>query len=67
MIKIVYNRIILDSKGVFMANRPDEAGLGMIEKILIVILVVMILATIYFLLRPAATLYLQNILESMQQ
>jgi len=50
-----------------MANRPDEAGLGTIEKILIVILVLMILVTIYFLLRPAATLYLQNFLESLQQ
>jgi hypothetical protein len=50
-----------------MANRPDGAGLGIIEKILIIILVLMILVTIYFLLRPAATLYLQNLLESMQQ
>jgi Flp pilus assembly pilin Flp len=50
-----------------MVKLPDERGQGLIEWILIVILVIMVLVTIYFLLRPALVNLWQDMLQSIQQ
>jgi hypothetical protein len=49
-----------------MAKLPDDRGQGWVEWILIVILALMVLVTVYLLLRPAlANLWLE-LLESIQ-
>jgi len=49
-----------------MAKLPDDRGQGWVEWILIVILALMVLVTVYLLLRPAlANLWLE-LLESVQ-
>jgi hypothetical protein len=50
-----------------MVKLPEDWGEGLIEWILIVILVIMILVTVYLLLRPAIGMVIQNLLESFQQ
>jgi len=49
-----------------MVKLPDDRGVGLVEWILFIILVLMILVTIYLLLRPAFTILLQDFLESLQ-
>ena len=49
-----------------MVKRPDEHGQGVIEWILIIILVVMVLVTVYFLLRPALANLWQDMINSIQ-
>lgn len=49
-----------------MAKREDDRGFGFIEWILIIILMVMILTTLYLLLRPALEILWQGLLESVQ-
>jgi len=49
-----------------MAKFPDDQGKGVVEWILIVILALMVLVTIYLLLKPAITNLIQNLLESFQ-
>ncbi len=49
-----------------MAKLPEDSGQGLIEWILIVILVLMVLATAFFLLRPALGNLWQEALESIQ-
>lgn len=45
---------------------PDDQGEGMVEWILIIILVLMVLVTIFLLLRPALSNLLQEFMESIQ-
>jgi len=49
-----------------MAKLPDDRGQGLVEWILIVILVIMVLVTIYLLLKPALSNLWQEALESIQ-
>ncbi|MFN2302908.1 MAG: hypothetical protein ACK2TV_04170 [Anaerolineales bacterium] len=49
-----------------MAKLPADRGEGLVEWILIVILVLMVLVTIFFLLRPALSNLWQEVLESIQ-
>lgn len=49
-----------------MSHLPDDRGQGLIEWILIVILVLMVLLTVFFLLRPALANLWQELLESVQ-
>lgn len=49
-----------------MDKFPDERGEGLVEWILIIILVLMVLATIFLLLRPALANLWQNFLQSIQ-
>lgn len=50
-----------------MPKGRGESKLGLIEWILIAILAILVLITLYMLLRPAISLYIQNLLESVQQ
>ncbi|MFW5714073.1 MAG: hypothetical protein ACOCYU_05325 [Brevefilum sp.] len=50
-----------------MAKYPKNHGLGLIEWILIIILVLMVLVTAYLLIRPALTNLWQDFLQSIQQ
>lgn len=50
-----------------MARLPDDRGEGLVEWILIVILVLMVLVTIFFLLRPALVNLWQEALQTIQQ
>jgi Flp pilus assembly pilin Flp len=50
-----------------MAKLPDNRGLGLVEWILIVILVLLVLVTLYYLLEPALVIFWQNIIQSIQQ
>ena len=50
-----------------MAKLGEGRGLGVIEWILIVILVVMVLVTAYLLLEPALLLLWESMLQSIQQ
>ena len=49
-----------------MAKLPDDSGEGVVEWILIVILALMVLVTIYLLLKPALANLIQDLLESFQ-
>ena len=49
-----------------MASLHDDRGVGVVEWILIVILVMMVLVTIYLLLKPALVNLVQEVLESFQ-
>lgn len=49
-----------------MSFLPDDSGQGLIEWILIVILVLMVLLTVFFLLRPALANLWQELLNSIQ-
>jgi len=49
-----------------MAKIPDDLGEGVVEWILIVILALMVLVTIYFLLKPALGNLWQEALESIR-
>ncbi len=49
-----------------MRKLPDEQGQGWIEWVLIGILAILILVTVYLLLRPALDLMWQNFIESLQ-
>ncbi len=49
-----------------MAVLPDDRGEGLVEWILIVILVLMVLVTIFFLLRPALINLWQELLQTVQ-
>lgn len=49
-----------------MTKLPADRGEGLVEWILIVILVLMVLVTIFFLLRPALANLWQDVLESIQ-
>ncbi len=49
-----------------MAKLPDDLGEGVVEWILIVILALMVLVTIYLLLKPALANLVQEVLESIQ-
>lgn len=49
-----------------MTKLPDDRGQGLVEWILIVILVIMVLVTIYLLLKPALINLWQDALESIQ-
>jgi len=49
-----------------MTRRPEDRGLGWVEWVLIIILVIMVLLTAYLLLRPALSNFLQDFLESVQ-
>jgi len=49
-----------------MAKIPDDLGEGVVEWILIVILALMVLVTIYFLLKPALGNLWQEVLESIR-
>jgi len=49
-----------------MSKLSESRGLGVVEWILIVILVLMVLVTLYLLLRPALGNLLQEFLESMR-
>ena len=50
-----------------MAKLGESRGLGVIEWILIIILVVMVLITAYLLLEPALLLLWDSMLQSIQQ
>ena len=50
-----------------MARLGESRGLGTIEWILIIILVVMVLVTAYLLLEPAILLLWDSMLQSIQQ
>ena len=50
-----------------MGKSPDDRGLGWLEWVLIVILILMVLVTAFFLLRPALVLFWENTLQSIQQ
>lgn len=54
------------NKGGSMVKIPDDLGEGVVEWILIVILVLMVLVTIYLLLKPALANLLQEFLESVR-
>ena len=49
-----------------MKKLPDEQGQGWIEWVLIVILAILVLVTIYLLMRPALTNLWQNFIQSLQ-
>ena len=49
-----------------MEKLPAERGQGIVEWILIVILALMILVTIFLLLRPSLAMFWQNFIESAQ-
>ena len=49
-----------------MAKIPDDLGEGVVEWILIVILALMVLVTIYLLLRPALANLWQEVLASIR-
>ena len=49
-----------------MRKLPDDRGMGWIEWILIAILAILVLITIYLLLRPALVMVWQNFLQSLQ-
>ena len=49
-----------------MSKFPESRGQGVVEWILIVILVLMVLVTLYLLLRPALGNLLQEYLESIR-
>lgn len=49
-----------------MKKLPYERGEGLVEWILIIILALMVLVTIYLLLRPAMGMWIQNLVESVQ-
>lgn len=49
-----------------MKKHPYEQGVGLVEWILIIILALMVLVTVYLLLRPAIGMWIQNLLESVQ-
>jgi preprotein translocase subunit YajC len=49
-----------------MIKLPDNRGEGLVEWILIIILVIMVLVTIFFLLRPALANLWQQALESIR-
>ena len=49
-----------------MAKIPENRGLGLVEWILIIILVLMVIATIYLLLRPALGNLWQDFMQSIQ-
>lgn len=49
-----------------MIKLPNEQGQGWIEWILIAILAILILVTIYLLLRPALTTIWQDFIQSLQ-
>jgi hypothetical protein len=53
--------------GGFMAKLGESRGLGTIEWILVIILVVMVLVTAYLLLEPALLLLWDSMLQSIQQ
>jgi hypothetical protein len=50
-----------------MAKLPEDRGIGWLEWILIVILIIMVLVTVYLLLEPAFMNFLQDFLQSLQQ
>jgi len=50
-----------------MARLGESRGLGTIEWVLIIILVVMVLVTAYLLLEPAILLLWESMLQSIQQ
>ena len=50
-----------------MARLGESRGLGTVEWILIIILVVMVLVTAYLLLEPAILLLWDSMLQSIQQ
>ena len=50
-----------------MARLGESRGLGTLEWILIIILVVMVLVTAYLLLEPAILLLWDSMLQSIQQ
>ena len=49
-----------------MVKRRQGSGLGWLEWVLIVILIVMVLTTLFLLLRPALIMFWDNLLESFQ-
>ncbi len=49
-----------------MAKFPRDSGQGLVEWILIIILVLMVLVTIYMLLRPALANLWQDFMQSIQ-
>jgi hypothetical protein len=49
-----------------MRKLRDDRGLGWIELILIAILAILVLITIYLLLRPSLEMVWQNFLQSLQ-
>jgi preprotein translocase subunit YajC len=49
-----------------MAKLPDDHGQGLVEWILIILLVLMVLVTVFFLLRPALGNLWQEMLETIQ-
>jgi len=49
-----------------MGRLPNDRGRGLVEWILIVILVIMVIITVYFLLRPALAILWQNALDAIQ-
>jgi len=49
-----------------MTKLPDDRGQGLVEWILIVILVIMVLVTIYLLLKPALSNLWQEAFEMIQ-
>jgi len=49
-----------------MIKLPDEEGQGWIEWVLIGILAILVLVTIYLLMRPALTNLWQNFIQSLQ-
>jgi uncharacterized Rmd1/YagE family protein len=60
---IITDRLII---GGFMAKLPDDHGQGLVEWILIILLVLMVLVTVFFLLRPALGNLWQEMLETIQ-
>lgn len=50
-----------------MARSPGDRSLGAVEWILIIILVIMVVATLYFLLEPAMVNLWEHTLESIQE
>ena len=49
-----------------MGRYPKNQGLGLVEWILIIILVLMVLVTVYLLLRPALVNLWQDFMQSIQ-
>ncbi len=49
-----------------MKKLPYEQGAGLVEWILIIVLAFMILVTIFLLFRPAMGMWIQNLLDSVQ-
>jgi len=49
-----------------MSFLPDDSGQGLVEWLLIVILVIMVFLTVFFLLRPALANLWQELLNSVQ-